>query len=136
MQPEKFARGQPIFLPGLERLARLANDLKLIIAEKVFQRPFNPSQFRWNRLRLRHVLCDHKSAPHRLRAAQVRRRAHDQRDKGGQERQGTSHERLFGCVVRRQRLQTLGPEDRYPVLFCLEHRDGRIWADDWINARV
>src|ERR1700731_1468887 len=34
MEREIFARGQPIFLPAIERLARLADDFELIVAEK------------------------------------------------------------------------------------------------------
>ena len=77
MQPEEFAGGEPIFLAGLERLSRLADDLKLIVTEKVLERLFDPSQLWRNRLRLPNVLRDHETAPNRLRAAQVRPRAQD-----------------------------------------------------------
>ena len=136
MQPEKFAGGEPIFLPGLKRLLRLANHLKLIVAEKLLERSLDPGQLRRNRLRLGHVLRDHQAAPHLLRAAQARDRAHDQRDKCEQERARASHEGLFGCVIRRQRLQALSPQHSYSVLLCFEHRDRRIRANDWINAGV
>src|SRR5436309_9545419 len=36
MQPEIFAVREPIFLTGLERLVRLANDLELIVTKKIF----------------------------------------------------------------------------------------------------
>ncbi len=36
MQPEEFARCKPVFLAGLECLLRLANHLKLVVAEKFF----------------------------------------------------------------------------------------------------
>ena len=75
MQPEKFARRKPIFLAGLECLLRLADHLKLVVAEKFFQRSLDPSQFRWNRLWLGDVLRDDKSAPDRLRCPAARRRA-------------------------------------------------------------
>src|SRR6266487_1887427 len=37
MQPEKLARRKPIFLSRFERLLRLADHLKLIVAEKFSQ---------------------------------------------------------------------------------------------------
>src|SRR5882724_5655381 len=103
VQPEKFAGGEPIFLAGLERLSRLADHLKLIVAKKVLERLLDPSQLRWNRLWLLYVLRDHETAPNHLRAAQLRRRAQNQ-CKGDKEHEGAGHERLFGCVIRRQRL--------------------------------
>src|SRR5439155_25899248 len=43
---EKFAVGYPIFLPGLKRLFRLANHLKLIVAEKLLGRSLDPGHLR------------------------------------------------------------------------------------------
>src|SRR5439155_25182030 len=37
-QPEKFAGCEPVFLAGFECLARLADNLKLVITEKVLQK--------------------------------------------------------------------------------------------------
>src|SRR4029453_13185580 len=135
MQPEEFAGGEPIFLAGFERFSRLADHLELFVAEKVFQRLLDSGQLRWNRLRLLNILRDHETAPNRLRAAQLRRRAQNQR-KGDKEQEGAGHERLFGCVIRRQRLQSLSPKHRYQVFLCLKHWDRRIWTHDQINARV
>ena len=104
MQPEKFAGCQPIFLAGLENLAGLADDLKLVVAKKLLQRSLDSSQFRRNRLRLRDIFGDNEPAPNRLRSMYLRRHAYDQRDKSGKEREPASHEESFRCVIRWQRL--------------------------------
>jgi hypothetical protein len=67
MQPKKFAGCKPVFLSGLKRLLRLADHLKLVVAKKFLQGPLDPGEFRRNRLWLRNVFRNNKSAPHRFR---------------------------------------------------------------------
>ena len=45
MQCEIFTGSKPVFLTGFKGFARLADDLKLIVAEKLFQRFFDARQF-------------------------------------------------------------------------------------------
>ena len=136
MQSEKFARRKPIFLTGLKGLLRLADHLKLVVAEKLFQRSFNPSQFRRNRLRLRNVLRNDKPAPDCLRRLRRGRRGHRQEKNRDYDRQRAMHEQLFRGVIGRQSLQSFGPKDCYPVLFHLEDRDRRIRTNDRIDPGI
>ena len=101
VQAEKFARRKPIFLTGLKGFLRLSNDLKFVVAEKLFQQSFNPSQFRRNRLRLRHIFRDDKSAPNFLGRLRRGRRGHRQDENRDYDRQRARHEQLFRGVIGR-----------------------------------
>src|SRR5438034_5827160 len=83
MQTEEFAGRKPIFLAGLECLLRLADHLKLIVAEKLFQGSLDACQFWRNRLWLCDIFRDDESTPDRLCAPQSRDRAEDEGRKDG-----------------------------------------------------
>ena len=66
MQREIFAVCQPIFLAGLKRFVRLADELELIVTEKVLEGLFEFVQLGRNRRRLRNIFGNDQSAPDRV----------------------------------------------------------------------
>src|SRR5436189_2243196 len=121
MQTEELAGRKPIFLAGLECLLRLADHLKLIVAEKLFQGSLDTRQFWRNRLWLCDIFRDDESTPHRLCAPQSRGRAEDEGETRNPVRRHATHKQLFGRVIGRQTLQSLCPKNGHAVLFYLKH---------------
>src|SRR6266513_4817601 len=126
MQSKKFTGCEPIFLAGIEHLARLADDLKLVVTKKFLQGTLDPVQFRRDRLRLRDIFRDDESAPNCLRALQLWRCAHNQPGKSGDERERTTHERLV--IWLRNRTATIViPQSKEPLRDPLLPRTSR-WS--------
>jgi hypothetical protein len=70
----------------------LADHLKFVVTEKLFQQCFDPNQFRRNRLRLGNVLRHDKPAPNFFRRLRGGRRGHRQNENRNYERQRAMHD--------------------------------------------